>query len=261
MSVKYHVGVVSSPPDKSKSYTLGEKTAAEILTAIAAGDLTTADKVWQPGWDAWRTIAETPELRAHSTAQLQGPEWFKKPSLSSFWQTFQTILLKPSNFAHLEEAPRLTRSFTYLLIAILLSSTVTAGVLMLSGLQFGGLTSLTLAGLFFGLAIMGSLLLSTLFTLLTHWVVRIAGARQPLRTTFATLLPCQGVGILLSIIPVAGLFLSLWPFISGIIALAGSQRISILKSALVQIGVVFLATFALMVLVMIPVIALIAISR
>jgi hypothetical protein len=253
MTAKYHVG--------SKGTVLGEKTAEEILSAIASGELTRSDKVWLPGWADWQTIAETPELQPQSVTTMQGPEWFENPSFASFWQTFRTILVKPGNFAHLKPNPKLSLSFYYLLMATLLNSFAATIVLVVSGVQLAGLPSMTLAGIFFGAAILGSLLLSTLFTLLTHWGVRLTGGRYPLRTTFATLLPCQGAGILLSLIPVAGLLLSVWPFVSGIIALAGSQHISVLKSALIQIAVVFLAIFILMVAAMVPVIALLAVSR
>jgi len=253
MNVKYHVG--------SKGAVLGEKSAEEIILSLSAGELSPADKVWLPGWTDWKTIGETPELNPAVKIYGNCPAWFEQPSLATFWQTFKTILVKPGDFASLPEAPKLSQSFNYLLFAALVNAFFMAGLLIVSGLQIASFTATTLGFAVFGLTLLGSILLSTLFATLTHWGIRLAGGNQPLRTTFATLLPCQGAGILLSMIPAAGIFLSVWPFVSGIIALAASQRVSLLKSALTQITVVLLSIIVLMVLVLLPVIVLVMVSK
>lgn len=247
--MKYHVG--------SQGIIHGEKNSEEILLDLKSGKLKPTDKVWLPGWSSWQTISETHELTNPVKATPpSGISWFEHQGVYSFSQTLRTILLQPGNFSHLPDSPKFFIGFKYLFISIVINALVISGLTLASGLEFSGLAAISMASIAFILIIVASLGLSLFFAVCAHAGVRALGGQQPARTTFATLLLCQGAGILISVIPIAGIFLSVWPFISGIIGLAASQRISILKSTLIQITSAVISFIGVITVIIVPFMAL-----
>jgi len=252
---KYHLGI--------KGSVIGEKSLEELNEGLSNGTISPDDKVWSSGWADWQNVGEF--ISTHQEQNRSRKEtWFVKPNLRSFWTTLTEILLKPSEaFDGLARPAQLKSSILFWLISAVISS-------MMLGLFYGGIllvqgkeaVSRLHAGTLEGpgiilIAFVGYMLFTLLSSLVmctvTHAMVWTFGRRNGWKTTFATLLPCQGAAHLLGAVPFIGILLSIWPFISGLLALAVTQNISIVKSVILQLlaplflGLFFLFTLFLII--------------